>query len=124
MADDRVAHTFLVLEAGAQRLGVLGAQLEDVTHLDGLADGQRGVAERAGLALLHLAQVEPLVHGDVAGQVHVAQVEAVLVGAGGHRGSAAQVLVGVDLEPGHAHRAQASRAGAQHRTDLLVAGGA
>ena len=87
-----------VEEQRVERLAVLGAELEDVADFDGALDLERLAAFGAGLARLHEAQVRPVRDLDVAPDGDVAQVEAVLVGAGGHLGGVAQALVGIDRQ--------------------------
>ncbi len=62
------------------------------------------------LAALHLAQIEPGLHVDVARDVDAAQVEAVLVGAGHHLAPSVQRLVGDDVEIAPSDGARGSRA--------------
>ena len=55
-----------VEEAGVEGLGVLRAQLEDVAHLDGVPQGQRAAAPRAGVAVDGVAQVGEQIDLEVA----------------------------------------------------------
>ena len=76
----------------------------------------------AGFARLDQAQIAPFGHLDVALDFDVAQMEAVLVGAGGHVGGAAQGFVRVHGQILHPDRAQAAGMGAQRRKNLLRLG--
>ena len=66
------------------------------------------------------AQVRPVRHLDVAADGDVAEVEAVLVGAGGHVGRVAQAFVGIDRQRSVTpHRAEAARMRAERGENLL-----
>ena len=60
---------------------------------------------------------------DVAADGDMAQVEAVLVGAGGHVGGVAQAFVGINRQLRDADRAQAARMRAQRGEDLFASAG-
>src|SRR5262245_48999127 len=121
---DRAALPPLVERVRAERLAVAGAELEDVADLDGLVHGERGSAQRARLAGAHLAQIEPILYGDVALEVDAAQVMVVPIGAGGHAAPPAQRRVRQHAEAAHAHRTEAAGRGAERGADLLRARGA
>ena len=88
----------LVEKRRAQLLAVFRAELEDVADLDGPANFQWLAAFRAGFAGGHRPQIGPLRHLDVAFDGDVAQMEAVLIRAGGHVVRAAQAFVGVNFK--------------------------
>ena len=113
--------TVVVQHGGVERLGVLGAELEDVAHLDAALDGQSAVAVRARVTLDHVAQVGHVRQRRVALPVDVEVVLAVLVGAGGevaHQRHAAVHHAG-DRQ---VHRAQGAGPGAESGADLRLAG--
>src|SRR6185312_8548596 len=78
-------------------VGVLVAKLEDVPDLDAALYLQAVPAVDAGVAGCHLAQAGPPAHGDVALDVHAAQVGVVGVGAGEHAAPAAPRLIAQGL---------------------------
>src|SRR5690606_41209886 len=86
----------LVLDVGAERLGVLGAELEDGADLDALPQVELGPALHAAVALGDGAEIGPLADGDIAGDVDAPVVPVVLVGAGGHVVPALEGMVGDD----------------------------
>ena len=121
--DDRPSPALLVEHRRTHYL-VARAELEDVADLDRLLHRERTPACGARLALVHLAQVEPRAHLEVALHVDASQVEVVLVRPGHHVAASAQRLVGHDRKLGHADRAEAPRGGAERRADLLAGRGA
>jgi hypothetical protein len=64
-----------------QRLGVFGAQLEDVADFDAAADFQRALAVRRGVAGDDVAQIGDFRLRQVAAEIDAGQVEAGFVGA-------------------------------------------
>src|SRR5262245_15214936 len=121
--DDRDGLAGLVEHGCAELLAVAGAELEDVADLDRLPHLERCLAERAGLAFLHLAQIEPRGDLDVTLDVDAAHVEVVLVGARHQVAPAAERRIHEDLAAAHADCAEAPRARAERRADLLRARG-
>ncbi len=110
----------LVEVAGAQRLRVARAQLEDVAHLDRRLDRDRRPV-RAGVALLHPPDVAPA-GVEVAAGLHAAQVQVVLVAARDEAMQAAQGFVGEHLHR-RADRADEAGLGLEDRAHLLGLGG-
>ena len=80
--DDRVFRAVLAEIRRPIRVGVLGAELEDVPHLDPVAQDQLPVAIRAGIALAGIRDVGGDFRLEVPAHVHVPVVEALAVGAG------------------------------------------
>ena len=102
--EQRLLLAVLVEEARVERLGVLGAELEDVADLDCRGEGERAAAVRADIALSGFAHVGEL-RLEVASGLDPAQMPAVAVRAG-HELPDAERLVGHDapLEPDRAER--------------------
>src|ERR671914_1065763 len=116
---DQLLLALLVEVAGAERLGVAGAELEDVAHLDRRLDLDRR-AVRAGVPLLHAPHVAPA-RLEVAARLHAAQVHVVLIAAGDEPVKAAQRLVGEHLD-GRAERPDEAGLGLEDRPHLLGLG--
>src|SRR5690606_40373117 len=95
--DDGVAVAGLVLDVRAERLGVLGAELEDVADLDALPQVELGPALHAAVTLGDGAEIGPLADGDIAGDVDAPVVPVVLVGAGRSVVPTVEGVVGDDL---------------------------
>ena len=72
----------LVEHLEVERLGVLGAELEDVPHLDAAGRLQAVPARGAGVAVAHLRGLDGAVGGEVAPGDEVDDVPARLVGTG------------------------------------------
>ena len=79
--------------------GVFRAQLEDVAGLDAADDLERSAAVGARFARDHLAQVGPLVDGDVAFDVDTGPMPVVFVGPRGQAGPALERGIDNDPEP-------------------------
>ena len=111
----------LIQERAFQRLGVLGAQLEDVADLDAAAEFERPLAVGRRIALDHVADV-----GDggrwrqVAAEIDAGEVEAFLVGAADHVAHHGDTAVGHHLA-GEADRADVAGLAAQRFDDFFVA---
>jgi hypothetical protein len=73
-----------IQDRNAEGLGVAATQLEDVAGLDAADHLEGFAAGDTGLAVEDAAQVQPVVDGDVPFDIDAAQVDVVLVGAGGH----------------------------------------
>jgi hypothetical protein len=80
--DHRVLLAVLVGVEAAERVGVLGAELEHVADLDPPVDAQRRPALRARVAGLDDRDLAPLRGGEVPSEHHVPRVVVGLVGAG------------------------------------------
>ncbi len=83
--DDGAQLAVLVEHLEVEGLGVLGAQLEDVPHLDAARRLQAVPARRAGVAVAHLGGLDGAVGGEVAPGDEVEDVPPALVGAGDPR---------------------------------------
>ena len=95
--DRRLARAGLVQKRRVQLLAVFRAELEHVADFNRAADFQRLAAFRAGFAGGDGAQIKPIRHLDVALDGDVAQMETILVRAGGHAVRAAQTFIGKNL---------------------------
>ncbi len=110
---------------GVVLLGILGPELEDVADLDAAAHLQRLARQRAGFARAHAAEIAELRHGEVARDIDVPQVEAVLVRTGRAVADEADRLVGEDASQRAGilnrtlDRAEAAGLGAHDRLDFL-----
>ena len=71
-----------IQHGGAQCFGVLGAELEDMPHLDAAFDAQGAGAIGAGITVDHITQVGDLWQGHVPFPVDVEVVFAIFIGAG------------------------------------------
>ncbi len=89
-----------VEEGGVQLFAVLEADLEDVSDLDAAADLEGESGRRSRLADLNGPEVVPAGDFDVALDGNMAEVEAVLVGPGGHAACALESVVGVHRSAG------------------------
>ena len=121
---DGALHPVGVEHGGPHGFGVAAAQLEDVARLDAANHFQGASAVHARLSGRHLPQVEPLVHRDVALDVHARVVPAVGVGAGCEVAPAPQGVVGHDRQVLHAHRPERAWMGTQTLQRLGRFGGA
>ena len=86
----------LVQVDGLHGLGILGAQLEDVAHLDAPQEGELPPAAGAGVLVRHIAQVRRLGDLEVPPGMDPQQVVIILVGPGDHGVHPDHRLVGVD----------------------------
>ena len=106
--DGRVFFARFVQETGVESLAVFCSELEHVSDLNRAADFQRLAAMRAWFAGRRQPQIAPLVDSDVAGDINVAQMEAVFVCARGHFRGPLQRFIRANLEIPCPDRAEAS----------------
>ena len=96
--DAGVARPVFIEHRRPECLAVFGAKFENVTNLDRPADIQRIAGLVAQFAGLYFSKITPLLHLDVALDVHVSQVLAVIICAGDHAGTASQHFVRQDWD--------------------------
>src|SRR5450759_717410 len=116
--DTQTGHSVPAGEVGLQRLGVLQAQLEDMTYLDAARDLELAIADRAEVALHGSSQVGYRLGGKIAAFLGAAVVVVDLVGAGDQAAGALHLLVEQDPDPGQAHRT--GEAGRDGREQLAL----
>ena len=114
--DERLLDAVFVHERDAHGLGVLRAELENLTGFDAACNGKGLAALRAGVAFLYHAQVLPSIHRKVFTLLGARKVEAVDICAHEPALDAAQAFVGGDFYAlGQADRAH----GALHEARIL-----
>ncbi len=103
-AHDHVDLVPLLVEVGRpHRLGILGAELEDVADLEAGLDLERGPAARAGIAGLGVSQVEDAFEREIAARDDPVQVDVDCVAADDdrrHRGDGRSITSGILIPTG------------------------
>ena len=112
---------FLVQHRGLHRLGVLGAELEDVAHFDAALEQQGALATGAWVAFHHVADVGHFVVTDIAIPVGTGQMLAGFVGATDKVGQMGSAAIDDDAT-GEADRADGAGITTGGRLDLFVIG--
>ena len=115
--------TLLIEEGATQRLGVFGAQLEDVADFNAAHDVQHPFAVRRGVARDHIADIGDFRLRQVAAKVGTGEVHVVFISATGKIGHHGDRAIGNDADARlDANGADKARDAAQGFFDLVFTG--
>ena len=116
-----LALAVFIEEAALERLGILLAQLKDMTDLDSATDFQRSLAVRRRIANEYIAQISHLLRfGQITTEIDVFQVIAGIVGTANEVAHHGHTAIGIDRNRADADRAKVTRLTAQRSDNFLV----